>query len=724
MDTDLANLAVAVDRLRWYVDAYGNAGMSSPVLVQPDDSFKFPLSMTADQFFAMEREQISGRAAGSLASASVFGLDLRGAVDQAGLQQYQQALADYQRSQAIVAQKQALLDDVAWRQYRAAIVKAEQITDETARTAAEAEAAKVLAQSLSGPAADATLTPPTPPASPALPSAASVPNAAGGSLPTTAAPQALFAAGTPAVSGETRAAILMAAGDVATVGMLKNLLDPAKLNGFAGRQVMWGVSMLSVTPGWRTREGYSADLQGKISYEWTWARPEVRDAFLAQTSKAAVESHALLDLQRCIIDSLPIDHPDTVDADKAGTRFLGTAYAPYRLTDDLDTAPVVAAASPMGDAQALDLQASTRTVRQTALQMAFALAGAGYAAQAGAFLNFAKSKQLDVETRTSNVVVSAYSSTGGYFGFKFNPRLVADPGGGRQSQQLQVPTFPTLLVIGMSGNELRPRVFVDEDNYCFVVEPRLRFDTSTRWTRNGPQCKTRSNHDSPCLQKELTEQEIVGAVAAAANAKTIAEAAYKKKKWLRPYVNGLWTRADQLVAALAGNQQPLWLPLDLFVPPAAPKTPAAKPSIALSTPSDVLLEYANDGSIAKRTVNLTLAGSELEQIDLSKIASPGPAVTGKLDGKKILLTFDVDKPGTYVFVLTAKDGTTIATPPLVAQAPHLHVIERKKTGGKDTLTFTPGTPAELVKSEIEKNKPLPVDLKVKVESGVEAGKGK
>lgn len=733
-DGALERAARAVDQLRWYVDAYGGASMSSPALVQPDSAFKFSLSTTADQFFAAERDQISGRAAGAVASASVIGTSVSASVDLVAMQQYREALANYQQAQQAVARKQALQDTAAYRQYHAAMADAAKLTDPSARANAEAEARRQLAANLSGPSADATLSPPAPPAPPALPGVASVPNAAGDLLPALSPTQALYAAGTPGVTGDNRTALLMAAGDVATSAMLSTLLDPSKLASLSGRQVLWGVSMISVNPGWKTRRGYAADLDGHLEYSWTWARPEVRDAFLGQTSaKSGLEAHALTALQRCVVDSLPFPRPDlgvdqldSCDARcKPAAPYDGIAYAPYVFKNKLGDAPVVVAASPMGDAQALDLQASSRSIREQALQMAFALTYAGLSVQASTFFEFAKSKQLDVETRTNNIVVSPHSTTDGTFGFRFNPRFTAAPGAGGSNDVLQIPTFPTLLVVGMNANELHPRVFIS-NGQCFVVEPRLVFQTNTRWTQTGSQCETAQAEDSPCHGKELTEEEMLQA---AENVE--AELARAREHWTgrkdhtikspNVYLDTLWRRKEQLLATLTGNGQSLWLPVDILVPPAA-KPP--KPAITLAVPDSIVLEYGEDGEIVPKHVDMTIAGSDLDQIDLSKVASPAPDldVTAKLSDKKLVLSFTINRPGGYTFVLTAKDGTALATPPLRVQAPTALVINRRtkdKDGPRsDTITYTPGTPADVVKSEIEKNKVFPADVKVNVSGGL------
>lgn len=710
--------ARAVDQLQWYADAYGGVTMSSPLLVQPDDTFKFNLSMTADQYFAAERDQISGREAGSVASALTLGANFSGSTDVVAMQQYAQAVADYRHDRAIAGAKQQILNDAAYRQYYAAMVSASQISDKAARASAEADAAKQYAAALSGPAADATLTPPASPAAPAAPSISMPTNAAASLLPAIAPAQGLYASGTPGVTGETRTATLMAAGDVATSAMLSALLDPSKLSAFAGRQVLWGVSMVSVNPGWKTRIGYSATLEGHVDYTWRWARPEVRDAFISQAPKSPIEAKALGELQRCVVDSLPVPHPNSYPeaVDNAlSPPFDETAYASWTYRGPSPTEPVVAAASPMGDAQALDLQSSTRSIRQTALQMAYALSGAGYGAQAAAFIKFAKTSQDDLETRTNNIVVSAYSSNGGDFGFQFNPRVVANPKSGAGSQAMQVPTFPTLLVIGLTNNETHARVLVVGSN-CFVVEPQLHFQTAVRWTRTDAQCQHRFDEVTPCKGRELTEEEIYVAATRAHNAVKAVKENAKKQKLSTSGIDRLWYRESNLANSF-GSDQGLWMPPDVVVPgPDKPK----KASVTIAAPTSVDLQYGENGTLTTIPVTMTVAGSNLDLVDTSGVKGVDGVTASANKNGTIDLKFTVSKPGIYVFMLPLKDGTALATPPFTVRAPNVFVVSHansKKDGVEtDTLTATPGTPPEVIKSEIEKKKMCPADMKVEVDT--------
>src|SRR2546430_1783571 len=95
-DPIFARAAATLDKMKWFVDAYGNATISTPLLVQPDDSFKFNLTQaTPDSFFASEKNKINGRSAGATAEADVAGASLSTSLNVEAMQQYLAALASY-----------------------------------------------------------------------------------------------------------------------------------------------------------------------------------------------------------------------------------------------------------------------------------------------------------------------------------------------------------------------------------------------------------------------------------------------------------------------------------------------------------------------------------------------------------------------------------------------------------------------------------------------------
>jgi hypothetical protein len=99
----------ALDNVEWYLNAYGYASFSTPLIVQPDDAFKFNLSkVNSDTFFDAEKNEVSGRSAGLFQSARSSGFGLGVSADPIALQQFLSANASALRDQTIVASKQQI----------------------------------------------------------------------------------------------------------------------------------------------------------------------------------------------------------------------------------------------------------------------------------------------------------------------------------------------------------------------------------------------------------------------------------------------------------------------------------------------------------------------------------------------------------------------------------------------------------------------------------------
>jgi len=157
--------------------------------------------------------------------------------------------------------------------------------------------------------------------------------------------------------------------------------------------------------------------------------------------------------------------------------------------DKADAAPLVAAVSPMADAQALDLESSIRRQQELALRIQLALTYSGLNAQADLFGKYARQMQQDAQSRTAMVATNAYSLAGGSFGFQVGPRFTAAPGSIRKpaAYMLDRQSFPTLLIFGMDQDDIRPRVKLirlnDTQVRCDVLEPQIKLTSSSHWLR-------------------------------------------------------------------------------------------------------------------------------------------------------------------------------------------------------------------------------------------------
>lgn len=770
-----AGATKALDEMRWYVDAYGSGTISEPLLFVPDDSFKFVLTqVNADSLFASEKNEISGREAASTASAQVSGASLTGAVDLAAMQQYVASLAASQQAQAVIAQKQQIQNQAALQQYQAAVQAAQSIGDPAQQATAMSAAASQFIQAMAGPAPGANNPLPTAGAPPTLPSPASGPNLAASLLPPLASAQSLFSSGTPSVSGDSRTSLLMAAGDNATMAMLGLLGDANKMSAFNGKRVLFGLSMVSVNPGWKTRNGgFSADVRAHLAYCPVLARPAVRDAFMVLKSDSPIEEAALQQLQTCVAASITKSPPTDDDIKDMAQGLVhvprpydGIQFQPWVLRSS-EASPVVAAVSPMGDAQSLDLQSSTRNMQERAMQMAFALSYVGLSAQANIFRNWAREQQNDVETRTSNVLIGAYASGVSTFGFKAFPRVQADAGKGGTSNALDVPTFPTLLVIGADDDDLHPRIFVTSSGDCSVVEPQLQFFQTTRWVPlTTPDC----TESRGCAGQVLTETERMSATRNLDYALTRASESFKASEGPPDAERGNAGASDQKAGAawiprvdgsilkqlrrlaylyegiLNGDVASLFYPVDFLKPIVA----SATPTVDAIAPGDVHLDRDSVGNPTPRVLKLLVAGSNLDQIDLTKISSvtgtvewlTAPTVgattkvpQAKLVGSKTLqLLFQVESTDPVVFKLPVRNSTTVVnTLPLAVRPPEDLTIQN--TLGKDpntgitteTIHFSPTVPRDVLKSQIEKDKkvypPSNANVNVDVSASSSSPKG-
>lgn len=146
----------------------------------------------------------------------------------------------------------------------------------------------------------------------------------------------------------------------------------------------------------------------------------------------------------------------------------------------------VVAVSPMVYGQVLDQTSSVRRQTETALSLAAVLARAGLKAEAEYYWKWARQRQADLATVTTNNTISAYS-TGAAFGYRVLPSLVLEDG--KLTRTLQAQTFPVLVVISEERSNLAPRLVyrakkgeahTDLSKLAMMV-PEARLVVTHRW---------------------------------------------------------------------------------------------------------------------------------------------------------------------------------------------------------------------------------------------------
>jgi hypothetical protein len=270
----------------------------------------------------------------------------------------------------------------------------------------------------------------------------------------------------PALGITDRTALLTAAGDNAVKSMFQILGNPALASQFKSKRVVFGVSTVSVNPGWRTQKNYAANVAMIFNYAMEPARREVVAQYIADpTIPAIIRAHVAQDYQ---ITSIPLDLQSANLAAKVDFQ----ALSDYFLDSNVQLGapfggPLVAAVSPLTDTQTLDLQSSFLDQEQLALNLMVQGLISGATVQANAALNYLQSLQQNFRTVTPDVVANAYSN-GSLFGFQVGPSLLAiekakkDEAAG-PAKVLTRQSFPALIIFGFDASDVQPKVRINAE---------------------------------------------------------------------------------------------------------------------------------------------------------------------------------------------------------------------------------------------------------------------
>lgn len=553
--------AEALDQMAARLNEYGTVGMSAPLIMIPDKSFDFNLpDQGPKDYFEDAKSEFQARAAAIEQEVSLVGLNVSANLD------------PVKRAAAVANIAAAKL------QLDAALKAAEKVDDPQKRAADQAKAREDYATALKANAGEA----PTE----AQGDASKGATQAQGVIPETykkfATPGALLGT-TPSVTSTNRSALIVAAGDTAVEGILHAMHSSTIPAGLLGKQKFFAASMVSVTPGWRTRSDFAARLTIRPTLRFEPARAEVARYVLEDLNKGGTVASCR-----------------QLMGQAAGTlKYLFTVGKPI-------VPAAVSAVSPMTDTQHLQLSNSLRQRKERALQLALALQSAGLNAGAKLFYEHLKDLEKDVLTDNREVPITAFA-TGHQFGYEIGPELWAqtDPSVSKPTPgyRLVRQSFPTLILLGFEDEELKPRLKCDWENpnaAPTVMEPHLYIVQTRRWVpltekaaANAP-----SGGEIVALNDQITR--IYQATAQCGDPKECIEQNIRDE---------IRSRGIALAEELMGNQQHQALPLCMVVPDlprcvkakldetrqqaeankqqpkAAPVADAAKPAPAKATPA-------------------------------------------------------------------------------------------------------------------------------------------
>jgi hypothetical protein len=339
-----------------------------------------------------------------------------------------------------------------------------------------------------------------------------------------------------------RTALVTAAGDNAVKAMFQLLGNPNLASEFNGKSILFGVSTISVNPGWRTHSGYAANVALRCTYRWVPARASVVQQFVDDVTVPPEIRHDIVQSYQNAVSSNPnavqfiprdeiyenfvnknVNPPTTqrsqdIDFGTYGLKNYLLQHdainlnpkpdpsqekgdqgnsptkspAPSSLDDQTDNlsyltrnGPIVAAISPLTDTQTLDLQSSFLKQQQLALNFLISVTTATHGNfNSDTVINYIKSLQQQFSTVNPNVVANAYSA-GPVFGFQIGPSLKAiqDAKANKASGPADIldrQSFPALIIFGIDAAEIHPKVQWTKDGYR-LYEPQLHVESMNQW---------------------------------------------------------------------------------------------------------------------------------------------------------------------------------------------------------------------------------------------------
>lgn len=750
----LKDMGRSIDRMTRELEEYGTISISAPLFTEPGDDFKFDLRRGATNYYSEALTQVQGGAALSEQVVQSFSGQLQGQYDPTLVGAYANRLGDFARQQGLVDRRQSLLETASEAQLQADLAKALLMTNAAERAQAEAVARLAYAQRV--PVGSNAL---------AYPTAASVnaelPSLSSNKLDRPNVRDTLTSTQFTGFQGllgtafgtnfsprvNNRSALITAGGDVAVEAIFRLLGQPQKASDYMGKELMFGAATVAVNPGWRTREGFAANVAAMVRIEYRAARREVVNRVLTASANQLSEA-----VRAKLADSysypegqwktlgLSSFYPNRATINDSMNRPGRGLPADWDYSNAPSSSPLVFAVSPMTDVDTLDLASSTRRQNELVLALALSYAQAGMSAQGNFLEQFVKRREGDLRTRNAIAAVNSYSMSGGLFGFEIGPRFRAvknlDKPKPKSGEVLDRQTFPVLLIVGVDKASLRPfikRVGHGTNESFQVMEPVMSIVQMPRWTPLKHSVWCWNNHPQSFAEHLEWSHAIHHQWNALTNDTTVFRAT-------TALVSNRWTA---IKAELNGSFQEQRFNIDKLFPDPPAQVKAVLPEISDIFPQELELKRRMDGSLQPLTVKVALAGRHLNRLDLTglRTTSASASVTGAprlLNGVVVLelMITSADIPVAFQIPVKHQDGIdnnegplSIFTKPLLlksepermagapqAAVPIIRTIQ-KVAGDQSQREFTVEVQAhaseaavnaarQIVAAEIEKAKPV------------------
>ncbi|TQV81019.1 hypothetical protein FKG94_10000 [Exilibacterium tricleocarpae] len=466
---------------------------------------------------------------------------------------------------------------------------------------------------------------------------------------------------------------------------------------------LFGVAMVSVNPGWRTRQNYKAvvNIQPQLIYKRATRKTTLnylKDSTVPAELRAAIAYQVGEGCEEKNLAPLCKNHEALLHSLK--TNWQHDSHADVVSNP---SAVTVTAISPVSYGQTLDLKNRQLTQLHLTTMLAAALQNAGLEKAAEFYVDFSKQQRLDFASRNKRNNVNVFSHGNSVIGIEVGPEFLAAAAGREGSAwRLQRQTIPVLLAIDIvdeKDDHYRP-IFVksckphdDLEHYC-LLEPKLQFVNTHRWL---PIDKNRFNIPFLPERKLLSTKQLTDVQ------KTLRNACGEEPKDTGRQNNQfLQARCNELRAKLLGHYNYSSLPILAQAKP--------KPAIQHIYPDKVTLAVA-DGKVKPKQVRFIVSGSDLRTLaagdntDITGQIAPyfdGQAVeAAALVGDSIVIDMRItDNKGPVMFKIgyeggSINSGTSPATLAQVltkvsSQGPNevQYVIKSDAIGAE--LTLPPG----------------------------------
>lgn len=514
---------------------------------------------------------------------------------------------------------------------------------------------------------------------------------------------------------------LVSAADTTQVKNILTLMGkPEAALQYKDRKLLYGVTTVSVNPGWRTKTDYVAhiDAAATVTYRkasremiaklirwkhlpfearrviarahWQHLTAEERAAFGPFESQTGSSITVPAD---CFVYFPPLAEHDQTNA-------LGKQERDGIYDEDLSARIAINVVTPLMDTQNLALGSSSARQIELAMQIAGALGG-GSPGSASVFANWAKLNRRDTVTMSTLAAANAYSMGDSLFGFEVGNRLrgMANPEAddGKAGMVLERQTFPALLMLGMHEEEAGPKLVRNDKGEPEVWMPELNISYNTRWSRHtrgwlwGAFDRNRSPSESYKSRNDLARA---------------ASTMHSPRDPLDQHVDPWSGESVDLFSAkknLSRDYQVMTcsyfgsvlhtpLPAEFLVAPEDVETSLQDPKDKLVRaaelavyPSDrVIQSNAAKASAATETLYMIITGKNLDQVNLAGITVQG-------DGFQSL-TLDPTKP----LPAPSEPPTPAPLPMPVLLGPTAIALYVKVTGGADEDAVpVAGPPAKL-----------------------------